>query len=41
MPSSILIPLEVYGYGCVIAFFMAGLIKVLMYCITKFSKNME
>lgn len=39
MPTSLLIPLEVFGYGCVVAFFMAVLIKVLMHLITKFTKD--
>jgi hypothetical protein len=39
MPVSIQIPLEVFGYGFIISFFMAALIKALMFIIKKVTKS--
>ncbi len=39
MSASVQIPLEVFGYGFVIAFFMAAMIKALMFVIKKFTKS--
>ncbi len=37
MPNSILVPLQVFGYGSVISMLIAMLIKVTMFLITKLS----
>ena len=39
MSASIQIPLEVFGYGFIISFFMAALIKALMFIIKKVTKS--
>jgi hypothetical protein len=39
MPVSVQIPLEVFGYGFIISFFMAALIKALMFIIKKVTKS--
>lgn len=39
MPNIVLVPLQVYGYGFIISMFIAVLIKVMMYLITKTSRG--
>ncbi len=39
MPTVISVPLQVFGYGFVISIFIAILIKVLMFLITRTSRE--
>jgi hypothetical protein len=39
LPSSLVVPLEVLGIGIIISYGIAVLIKLLLACIRKFTKN--
>ncbi len=39
LPPSLAVPLEVFGIGIIISYGIAVLIKLLLLCIRKFTKN--